>query len=67
MIYVNVYISTNPEFAIYDICTNSEFASRIGRLGFFVYLVKVSHIPRALLLFDKSLVVEKKLFLQLSL
>ena len=35
MIYVNVYISTNPEFAIYDICTNSEFASRIGRLGFF--------------------------------
>ena len=33
------------------------FASRVGRLGFFLILVNVSLAPGALFLFDTSLVV----------
>ena len=39
---------------------NPGFASKVGRLWFFFILVKVSFVPRALPLFDISLVVRKK-------
>ena len=39
------------------------FASRVGRLGFFLILVNVSLAPGALFLFDTSLVVGKRTFI----